>query len=305
MAKYTTNAKENAALTLNYTGTVDTIDVAKDGLYKLEVWGAQGGNGGNGGHSIGYKELKKGQKIYACIGGKGVAVGGADAVGGFNGGGRGFSYRYNNGSAISSSGYAQSGGGCTHIASVSGILASIGAGNLSKVFIVAGGGGGGDGGGYGGGVSGGNGLNYTGNQNSDICGGGGATQTSGGAGAWYISGTFGKGQDASSGRDNINGSGGGGGLYGGGAGTWSQGGSSQYSGGGGSGYTGGVPAIKYKGITYSPAMQNGVRNGHGMAQITMVKKGTPTMYWGDREVDSLYYGDREVENAYYGDQEVS
>ena len=48
----------------SYSGGVQTFIVPYTGLYKLEVWGAQGGTkysgiGGKGGHSGGYKILEK------------------------------------------------------------------------------------------------------------------------------------------------------------------------------------------------------------------------------------------------------
>lgn len=40
------------------------------------------------------------------------------------------------------------------------------------------------------------------------------------------------------------------------------------TGGGGSGYIGGVPSFAFRGKTYSPSTQNGVRTGNGYAVIT-------------------------------------
>ncbi len=73
-----------------YSGTEQRFQVDTTGVYKLEVWGAQGGSGGNGGYSSGYVQLQKGEEIYVYVGGKGLDtanVGANAQKGGFNGGG--------------------------------------------------------------------------------------------------------------------------------------------------------------------------------------------------------------------------
>lgn len=237
-----------AATTLAYTGGIQTYAVPVTGLYLLRCYGARGGAGkyagGNGGYAYYYAPLTKGQMLYVAVGGAGGAI-----TGGYNGGGTG-----------SSEGSA--GGGCTHIATISGTLASIGSGNKSKVLLVAGGGGGGANvgtGGAGGGVSGADGTNGS--------SGKGGTQSSGG-----ISGStsgdpagFGKGANQI-GSASISGGGGGGGLYGGGCGGNHNGGS---PGGGGSGY---IPAAStaYNGITYTNATSVGGNDGNGYASIQLI-----------------------------------
>ena len=72
------------------SGKYEEFTVEYSGYYKLEVWGAQGGSGGKGGYSSGYINLKKGEKLYIYIGGKGkdsTNVGNSYLEGGFNGGG--------------------------------------------------------------------------------------------------------------------------------------------------------------------------------------------------------------------------
>lgn len=110
------------------------------GVYKLEVWGAQGGyqndssKGGKGGYSYGTLTLTEPTKIYVYVGGSGNSGGSA---GGFNGGGKRDTY--------------PGGGGASDV--------RIGTDSLYSRVIVAGGGGSeGDeniAGGYGGGTYGG------------------------------------------------------------------------------------------------------------------------------------------------------
>ena len=212
-----------------YTGSEQTFTAPLSGYYKLEVWGAQGGGqgdfpGGYGGYSVGKYYLKKDQMIYITIGGKGsYTTGDASVGGGYNGGGAGGCDNDN------SYGYCGSGGGATHIATVSGLLSSLSS-NVDKILIVAGGGGGRGGNGstsFAGGSAGGI-LGNIGTKSNGETNGTGGTQTAGGTGSF--SGSFGLG-----GSDTTTNSwgrgGGGGGFYGGGSGLKS-------SGGGGSGYIG-------------------------------------------------------------------
>ncbi|MDR2190833.1 MAG: hypothetical protein LBP53_06805 [Candidatus Peribacteria bacterium] len=58
-----------------------------DGVYKLQVWGAQGGYSGNpkgsGGYAEGNIALHKDELLYVCVGGQPTDCN----VGGYNGGG--------------------------------------------------------------------------------------------------------------------------------------------------------------------------------------------------------------------------
>lgn len=73
----------------DYSGEIQTFTAPKDGVYKLEVWGAQGGtaddgenttaSGGYGSYSVGEVELHQGDTLYIGVGGQG----------GYNGGGAG------------------------------------------------------------------------------------------------------------------------------------------------------------------------------------------------------------------------
>lgn len=269
----------------DYTGGVQTFTVPFNGVYKLEVYGAQGGgtvysSGGKGGYSYGNVLLKKDSVIYIVVGGKGASdpydftYPSSWWTGGYNGGGNGGtnnSYCYK-GSA---------GGGATHIATVSGLLSTLSS-NKDAILIVAGGGGGGgtDGntgctpynGGTGGGTNGGNGVNQ--GYPSEAANGG--TQSSGGYGACEF-GSFGKGGNIISGAKG--GCGGGGGYYGGGCSMYFNGG------GGGSGYVGNC-------IDGTAEMTNGVRSGNGYASITFVKRNFG--YVGDKEIVGMALGNTDI-----------
>lgn len=239
----------------SYTGGIQTWTVPQSGLYLLNCKGAKGGNGswgngGSGGVTQKYIYLKKGTVLYIVCGGAGAR---ALNHQGYNGGGKVFS-----------ASQSASGGGATHIATKTGLLADL---TISDVLAVAGGGGGGGGGddrwhagGSGGGLYGGGGGNYAGKFY-----GTGGTQTSAGYlsdnSSYYVGG-FGYGGNGGGGG----GAGGGGGLYGGGgAGNWN--GSS--GGGGGSGYIGDSTTV-YKGKTYTNTTVNGGNNTNGGAEITRI-----------------------------------
>ena len=212
--------KEETKKTWNYdyTGGEQNFVVPTTGTYKLEVWGAQGGSrngyiGGYGGYSIGTITLSKSQNLYINVGGNGTTK-----IGGYNGGG-------NRPSGDTTGWYAGSGGGATHIATVSGLLSTL-ENSKFDILIVSGGGGGatssstynangGSGGGY---------------MGSTIKGPTGGTQTIAGTNAkGGITGSFGKG------ADSTNEGAGGSGFFGGGSGLHPDIG---YSGAGGSGYIG-------------------------------------------------------------------
>lgn len=285
---------------VSYSGGIQQYEIPFDGLYQLEVWGASGGGsyGGKGGYSKGYVVLNKNTNLFIVVGGNGDYVyqrSGAVA-GGYNGGGRGQcgSSERNNGSG---------GGGATHIAKITGTLASIGATSFvdnGNGYIVAGGGGGGASfdspypyGGNGGGLTGSNGTTVV----PYADGGQGGTQSAGGApGLSATGGTFGAG-----GYPNhiYSCGGGGGGLYGGGASGQGTGG------GGGSAYIGGVPSITYKGTTYAPETTNGINTGNGKATITYVAKAFPTVFLGDNAISAAYLGDTDISNILIGDNPLA
>lgn len=217
---------------------MQSFTAPKDGTYKLEVWGAQGGGGVGGGYSYGDMKLIRNTIIYMCIGGAGLININGDSyvsdtrTAGYNGGG-----------------YGQcGGGGATHISTTNrGVLSNY-VSFQGDILIVAGGSGGGDGvnPGSGGGLNGGN----------SGSGAGGGTQTTGGTGIG--SGTFGQGGNIGT-TNNDSAGAGGGGWYGGGSSTQPTGG----AGGGGSGH------INTNYIT-NGTMANGVQGGNGYAVITKI-----------------------------------
>lgn len=208
----------------DYTGGEQFFKAPISGIYRLEVWGAQGGKaastsyqalGGYGSYASANIELTKDETLYLSIGGQGQKAteskAGKQVLGGYNGGGNGYQ--------LYEETYAGGGGGATHIAKKSGLLNTLE--NIQNhVLIVASGGAGGYGyyakwwnGNAGGGIIGGYSYDKT----------RAATQVSGYA--------FGQASDTT--IDNgTNHSGGGGGYYGGFA-SWGEKGA-----GGGSGYIG-------------------------------------------------------------------
>ena len=93
----------------SYTGAVQTYRVLKNGNYKLQVWGAQGGYrssssyAGKGGYSIGTIHLTTSDTLYVYVGGSGGSgtngCGTTICPGGFNGGG--YRYKYYGGGGAS------------------------------------------------------------------------------------------------------------------------------------------------------------------------------------------------------------
>ncbi len=244
-----------------YTGGIQSKSLTA-GIYKLEVWGAEGAAGydqgtpGKGGYSVGLIQITTTTTVYVVVGGTGRTSAGtctstdkSKIVAGYNGGGAG---NGNDGA------WGGAGGGATHIARRTGVLKDLSS-YQSDVYIVAGGGGGGghkNQTGYLGGAGGGT---------SGIAGGAGTavgTQSSGYA--------FGQGGSTSA---HDQGAGGGGWWGGVGSSTNDKGGS------GGSGYIGGVISNSTYGVTKNtiagnasmPATGGGTETGHagdGYARIT-------------------------------------
>ena len=197
---------------------------------QFRVYGAGGGNGSNwsntgdpfnggrGGYVQGtFLAVPVGTVFYIVVGQNGAqhTSGYATDPARYNGGARPGNGQYPGGS----------GGGATHIALVTGLLASLSS-QQNQVILVAGAGGGGGNcsrGANGGGLSG---LDAPSPQFSNRAGGEGGTQTGGRHSYPGVSGIFGRGMAS---NQNLAG-GGGGGWYGGGGGDNSTGG------GGGSSY---------------------------------------------------------------------
>jgi hypothetical protein len=203
-AKVTTPVRGvDAMIDVGNDAVPSVYTIPRSGVYRLEVWGAQGGNalasgnfttrrGGYGGYSYGEVYLEEGTILTLRGGGAGVQSTGTGTIsGGYNGGGS---------LTGVASGTGGSGGGASDIQLGDTSAAS----NLYARLIVAGGGGGGSNintsnhgtGGYAGGPAG-------------SAEGVGGTQTSGGSGG----GSFGLGGNGSAAATGA----GGGGWYGGGA----------------------------------------------------------------------------------------
>ena len=151
-----------------FTGAMQSFTAPQKGIYKLEVWGAQGGNGGGlGGYSYGHVLLEKDAVLYVCCG----QAGAISTATTYNGGGGGRSKYFNFTDHYKPTRTGGSGGGATHIATRSGTLAELG--STSGLLIAAGGGGGG--------LYGGCAQTVTGNhRDAASCGGGGGSGYTGG-----------------------------------------------------------------------------------------------------------------------------
>lgn len=306
--------KNTSSITLQ-VGRIHKIIVDKKGYYKIEAHGGNGGGvnwnragsgevgnsggaGGAGGLTSIYKKLNKGDIFYAIVGGDGAWTGGNTfdqtiSYGGANGGVSGWSDGDEGGGAS---------GGCTYVGTTPYTALEIYNQKLSsevgKIWCIAGGGGGGYAGidygtaggtgGTGGGSSGGLGkYNYDGS-------------TSPQSYAYSID-TFGVGGSVIRGSGTFGGGNGGGGYVRGS-------GTSTFKGGnGGSGFvnTGIVGSyLDIKGTRYYNVTANGASTGAKVVISYQKNWVSPTIYWGDDEVDSLYVGDDEVDTVYYGDKEI-
>ncbi len=115
--------------TFTYTGSEQEFVPPQDGIYKIELWGAQGGDidgyfGGKGAYTAGNIELTKDDELYVYIGEDGDNI---DQIG-FNGGG------------LKEGGYGSGGGGATDVRLVNGdwkLFDSL----KSRIMVAAGGGG--------------------------------------------------------------------------------------------------------------------------------------------------------------------
>lgn len=124
----------------SYTGTYQEFECPKDGIYRIRLWGAQGGNydatlfGGLGGYTEGIVKIKKGKKLYFYVGGQPSSA--ADHyVGGWNGGGN---------VPINKDEDARAGGGATDVRVIKTSDSSVWDDKkslASRIMVAAGGGG--------------------------------------------------------------------------------------------------------------------------------------------------------------------
>ncbi|MCL2038144.1 glycine-rich protein, partial [Candidatus Saccharibacteria bacterium] len=267
------------------TGLMQSFTAPVAGLYKLEVWGAQGGNapsggqGGRGGYSTVTVQLNANQVIYIASGGQGGAASGTTGTGGWNGGGN------------TNSNAGGGGGGASHISLNTATTATpLSDNNVRTNLLVAAGGGGGTQtagvagchGGWGGGTTGGSSQTNVGG--GGACTGNGAsggTQTAGGTtlASQGASGTAGIGATSTQQGGSIYGGGGGGGWFGGGA--------SNGTGGGGGGGSGWLRTAALNGVAITNAQTlagnasflepNGTATvghvGNGYARVTILAPG--------------------------------
>lgn len=260
----------NSTTLFNYNGTNQSYVVPINGLYKIEVWGAQGGSvgtyaqGGKGGYTVGQINLSKKDVLNVYVGGQGKYEKNASIAGGFNGGGA---------SGYGSDTSGGSGGGASDVRQ--------NGTSLNNRIIIAGGGGGAGSkndssdlatGGAGGGISG-----LLGAYSTESYNGGAGTDSSGGAAATYTTnvtvlptaGSLGQGGNGGSYSDTYGGGGGGAGYYGGGGGV-------RYgTGAGGSGYCGTMlNCTTYDGTkSFSSTDGIGTETGHqgnGAIKISLI-----------------------------------
>ena len=285
--------------TFSYTGSSQTFSVPCNGVYKLEVWGAQGGSynstyyGGKGGYSYGSINLSSSTTLYVYAGGQGTGItsGTSGGSGGWNGGASGATGR-NSSYGLGGSG----GGGASDI--------RINSTSLYARVIVAGGGGGSGGpsmcggsslnpsstittGGSGGGTSGLTASYVACNGTLGGRPGNGGSATSGGSG-----GTSSKTNTTSTDRTYYpgGGAGGGGGWYGGGGGSGGSAnnsslstGSSGSSGSFGSGGSGGAAG------TSGTAYHSGGGGSGGGGSGYVYTSSTASNYPSGCQLNSSYY----------------
>lgn len=238
----------------DYVENIQEYIILKNGIYKIEVWGAQGGgeNGGKGAYAYGEAELHEGDILYVVVGGQGNK-----REGGYNGGGRG----QKQAGTVSPSGYG--GGGATHIALSSGLLYEL-EDHKEDILIVAGAGGGASESGRNGGAGG---LVGEDGQGGTLNGKGGTQDSGGAAGDGDVeAGSFGKGgnNDGVQPKKGTWGSGGGGaGYYGGGASSWKQEIDNSSGGAGGSSY---ITGLENADVT------SGNNEGNGKAKISFLSE---------------------------------
>ena len=121
--------------TYDYTGTSQTFNVPYNGIYKIELWGAQGGGdttytGGFGAYTSGLITLHENDNLYVYVGEYGINE---NEV--FNNGGTTDYTIYH-----TDEGYGYAGGGSTDIRTVSGTWSDFES-RKSRIMVAAGGGG--------------------------------------------------------------------------------------------------------------------------------------------------------------------
>ncbi len=277
------NACMIRVVNFDFIGDVQTYNASAPGVYKIELWGAQGGKcnnsdkGGKGAYTAGYINIRNSTQLYVYVGGKGTSTAGpySNSVttqlisGGYNGGGSARGPQPNLNSENTRR-FWGSGGGATDVRLVGGNWDN--SESLSSRIMVAAGGGG---------CYYDNGTVYTGGVGGDLNGGlqsrkittltygsactGGSQTTGGGyttsSNTWNQTGYFGY---VSNEQTASYYAGGGSGYYGGSNSGHTSGGC------GGSSYISGHSGCTvYPGKIFSnTTMTAGDRSGNGYATIT-------------------------------------
>ncbi len=262
---------KNVVWNFGYTGGEQTFTLPYSKYVRYELWGAEGGKtdsalvGGYGGYARGFASLNINTVVNIVNG----EAGSTEDRYTYNGGGR---------TGANASAPTGSGGGATHVAFGSGVLADF-VDHKDDVLIVAGAGGGSTAnntglktGGSGGGFQGGLGAGTR-------FGGRGGTQTAGGklgnVGALVDNryGGFGLGGNSEAPTTSFRGGGGGAGWYGGAGGGFAGDAASNGGGGGGSGYVASVNIVD--GVMYG--YKNEIDDpAHGFSVPTNDEEGTRT-----------------------------
>lgn len=262
---------KNVVWNFGYTGGEQTFTLPYSKYIRYELWGAEGGKtdptlvGGYGGYARGFASLSINTVVNIVNG----EAGGTEDRYTYNGGGR---------TGANASAPTGSGGGATHVAFGSGVLADF-VDHKDDVLIVAGAGGGSTAnntglktGGSGGGFEGGLGAGTR-------FGGRGGTQTAGGklgnVGTLVDNryGGFGLGGNPEAPTTSFRGGGGGAGWYGGAGGGFAGDAASNGGGGGGSGYVASVNIVD--GVMYG--YKNEIDDlAHGFSVPTNNEEGTRT-----------------------------
>lgn len=253
-------AEEEQVWTFEYTGEIASWVVPAQGLYRIEVWGAQGGSvntckGGLGAYMSGECVLSSSDMLRILVGGAGGNEGNPESSshwGAAGGGGTYLTFADNSPIVIAGGG----GGAYRSRAGMDGVTET--SGTTASQYSPGSGG-------YGGGGFGGGGLigDSTGSA-------GGKSFVNGGAGGYMppaARGGFGGGGSAGASIGGM-GAGGGGGGYSGGAGgdTWSTS-DNQHRGGGGGSYN----------VLANQVNQSGVNSGNGMVKITLLEVRDPSI----------------------------
>lgn len=140
-----TKLDEKTYFVYNYTGNEQSFVTPTSGIYKMELWGAQGGGtaGGKGSYSQGLINLDTGANMHIYVGGAGTGgYTNAPYSGGYNGGGSitGIYPNWSYQQSVAYKCYSYTGGGATDIRLIGGTWNNFNS-LKSRIMVAAGGGG--------------------------------------------------------------------------------------------------------------------------------------------------------------------